>query len=83
MLRRAGAENKSVVFLFSDTQIKDESFLEDINNILNSGEVPNMFPQDERMQVGGRESAPWRHHPLWRHLAARAGCCDQSMHGIR
>ncbi|GLC47993.1 hypothetical protein PLESTB_000047400 [Pleodorina starrii] len=51
VLRRAGAEMKSVVFLFSDTQIKDESFLEDINNILNSGEVPNMFPQDERMQI--------------------------------
>ncbi|KXZ55711.1 DHC8 protein [Gonium pectorale] len=45
------AELKQVVFLFSDTQIKDESFLEDINNILNSGEVPNMFPQDERMTI--------------------------------
>ncbi|KAG2501733.1 hypothetical protein HYH03_000233 [Edaphochlamys debaryana] len=51
VLRRAGAEMKQVVFLFSDTQIKDESFLEDINNILNSGEVPNMFPQDERMTI--------------------------------
>ena len=37
------------MFLFSDTQIKDESFVEDINNLLNSGEVPNMFAQDERM----------------------------------
>ncbi|KAG2451278.1 hypothetical protein HYH02_003884 [Chlamydomonas schloesseri] len=51
VLRKAGADMKSVVFLFSDTQIKDESFLEDINNILNSGEVPNMFPQDERMTI--------------------------------
>lgn len=34
-------------------QIKDEAFVEDINNLLNAGEVPNMFPQDERMQVGG------------------------------
>ena len=54
-LKRAGGEGKHVVFLFSDTQIKDESFVEDINNLLNSGEVPNMFPQDERMQVRGRE----------------------------
>ena len=52
MLRRAGGECKPTVFLFSDTQIKDEGFVEDINNILNSGEVPNMFPADERMQVG-------------------------------
>ena len=52
VLRRAGGEYKPTVFLFSDTQIKDEGFVEDINNILNSGEVPNMFPQDEKMQVG-------------------------------
>ena len=51
LLRRSGGEYKHVVFLFSDTQIKDESFVEDINNILNSGEVPNMFPSDERMQI--------------------------------
>jgi dynein heavy chain, axonemal len=25
-----------------------ESFLEDINNILNTGEVPNIFPADEK-----------------------------------
>lgn len=28
-----------MVFLFSDTQIKNETFVEDINNMLNSGEV--------------------------------------------
>lgn len=33
------------------TQIKEESFVEDINNLLNAGEVPNMFPQDERMTI--------------------------------
>lgn len=36
---KAGIDDKSTVFLFSDTQIIYESFLEDINNILNSGEV--------------------------------------------
>lgn len=30
------------MFLFSDTQIVDEVFLEDINNILNCGDVPNV-----------------------------------------
>ena len=34
-------------FVFSDTQIILESFLEDINNILNTGEVPNLFENDE------------------------------------
>eukprot|EP01031_Cornospumella_fuschlensis_P045467 gene45467-55641_t len=43
----AGARNLSTVFLFSDTQIVTETFLEDINNILNSGEVPNLYEADE------------------------------------
>ena len=40
-----------MTFLFSDTQIKDEGFVEDINNILNSGEVPNLFPNDEKSAI--------------------------------
>ena len=48
---QAGCDNKPTVFLFSDTQLKEESFLEDINNILSSGEVPNLFPKDEMAAV--------------------------------
>lgn len=47
LLMKAGLEDKPVVFLFSDTQIKSESFLEDINNILNSGDVPNIYAFDD------------------------------------
>ena len=32
---------------FSLLQIKSESFLEDVNNILNSGDVPNIYAIDE------------------------------------
>ncbi|MFN4087454.1 MAG: hypothetical protein ACK4QW_00215, partial [Alphaproteobacteria bacterium] len=49
--RQAGLENKPTVFLFSDTQIKEEAFLEDISNILSSGVVPNLFPKDELVAV--------------------------------
>ena len=49
--KMAGAEGKPTMFLFSDTQIKHETFVEDLNNLLNSGEVPNMFPYDERAAV--------------------------------
>ena len=48
LLMKSGVENESQVFLFSDTQIVKESFLEDINNLLNSGEVPNLFPPEEK-----------------------------------
>ncbi|EFJ29004.1 inner arm dynein 3-2 [Selaginella moellendorffii] len=51
-LKKAGAApGLPSVFLFSDTQITDEGFVEDLNNLLNSGEVPNMFPSDEKAQV--------------------------------
>ena len=47
----AGSGARQMVFLFNDTQIKNEGFVEDINNILNAGEVPNIFPSDEKMQI--------------------------------
>ena len=47
----AGVEDKPTVFLFTDTQIVHESFLEDINNMLSSGEVPNLFPADELQAI--------------------------------
>ncbi|KAM4714769.1 dynein axonemal heavy chain 2 [Anableps anableps] len=51
LYRLAGVDNKPTVFLFNDTQIVDESFLEDINNILSSGEVPNLYKQDELVEL--------------------------------
>ncbi|KAL0028415.1 hypothetical protein WJX77_005025 [Trebouxia sp. C0004] len=49
----AGVEGKPVVFLLTDTQISKESFLEDVNNLLNSGEVPGMYaPEDKEGIIG-------------------------------
>nr|XP_054751474.1 dynein axonemal heavy chain 6-like isoform X1 [Lytechinus pictus]XP_054751475.1 dynein axonemal heavy chain 6-like isoform X1 [Lytechinus pictus] len=55
----AGVNNDNTVFLFTDTQIVVEEFLEDINNILNSGEVPNLFEPEEyeRVIIGCRPAA--------------------------
>jgi hypothetical protein len=47
----AGVENKPTVFLFVDTQVVEEVFLEDISNILSSGEVPNLYKPDEFEEV--------------------------------
>lgn len=46
-LMQAGAENKQTSFLFVDTQIVNEQMLEDINNILNSGDVPNLYKNED------------------------------------
>jgi len=51
MFRMAGEAGKPTVFLFSDTQIVKEAFVEDINNILNNGEVPNLWLVDERAEI--------------------------------
>ena len=53
VLMQAGREGKATVFLFSDTQIVKETFVEDINNVLNNGEVPNLFAPDERAGIIG------------------------------
>jgi len=37
VLKRAGLDGRDCVFLLADTQIAQEVFLEDINNILNAG----------------------------------------------
>ena len=47
----AGVENKATCFLMPDTQIKQESFLEDINNVLSSGVVPGLFLPDETAPI--------------------------------
>ena len=39
------------MFLISDTQIVNESFLEDIESLLNTGEIPNLFPPDEKHEI--------------------------------
>uniref|UniRef100_A0A672TSR7 Dynein axonemal heavy chain 3 n=1 Tax=Strigops habroptila TaxID=2489341 RepID=A0A672TSR7_STRHB len=51
VMLKAGVGNKNVSFLFSDNQIKDEAFVEDINMLLNSGDVPNIFAADEKAEI--------------------------------
>jgi dynein heavy chain len=47
MMLAGGAEGTSVAFVLVDTQIIIEGFLEDVNNVLNTGEIPSLFENDE------------------------------------
>lgn len=43
----SGIDGKNICLVLTDTQIVEETFLEDINNLLNTGDVPNLFqPED-------------------------------------
>lgn len=51
LMRQVGGKGNPTTFIFTDNQIKEDGFLEDLNNILNTGEVPNIFPMDEKVDV--------------------------------
>jgi dynein heavy chain, axonemal len=51
MMIKAGVQGNRVTFLFTDSQIVVGTMLEDINNLLNSGEVPNLFAPDEQDKI--------------------------------
>ncbi|XP_021550173.1 LOW QUALITY PROTEIN: dynein axonemal heavy chain 9 [Neomonachus schauinslandi] len=44
---KAGVKNLSMVFLMTDAQVADEKFLVLINDLLASGEIPDLYSDDE------------------------------------
>lgn len=51
LYKACGVKRQQKVFYFCDNQIMESSFLEDLNNMLSSGEVPNLFPKDDLQQI--------------------------------
>lgn len=47
----AGVKDTPVVFLFSDVQVVNETMLEDLNGVLNSGNVPNLYGPEDMDQI--------------------------------
>uniref|UniRef100_A0A2K5ZE43 Dynein axonemal heavy chain 10 n=1 Tax=Mandrillus leucophaeus TaxID=9568 RepID=A0A2K5ZE43_MANLE len=48
---KLGIENKATIFLFTDAHVAEEGFLELINNMLTSGIVPALFPEEEKESI--------------------------------
>lgn len=51
LLLRVGCDGKSTSFLFGDHQIKSEAFVEDINMVLNTADVPNLYDIEEKAVI--------------------------------
>ena len=47
LYQKTGLKNLPTAFLMSDAQVADEKFLVLINNLLASGEIPDLFSEDE------------------------------------
>ena len=54
LYNKLGIENKKTVFLFTDSHVAEEGFLELINNMLTSGMVPALFADDEKEAIIGQ-----------------------------
>ncbi|KAH0571621.1 Dynein heavy chain [Spironucleus salmonicida] len=46
-----GSQNQPVCFLLNDNQIQYEAYLEDVNSILSSGEIPGLFNAEDMQSI--------------------------------
>ena len=48
LFEAAGPGGQNVTFLMTDSEIKKESFLEAINSLLSTGEIPGLLGKDDK-----------------------------------
>lgn len=50
-MKNAGGYGRDTVLIITDSQIKEEGFLEDVDCLLNSGDIPNVFTAEEKGEI--------------------------------
>ena len=53
LYRDAGTKAQGWTFILTDNEIKDEGFLEPMNNLLSCGEISGLFARDEIDEITG------------------------------
>lgn len=51
MYRKSGVKGEGISFLFTDSQIVDEKMLVYLNDLLSSGEIPDLFAQEDKDEI--------------------------------
>jgi len=51
MMFKTGINGTSIAFTMTDSQILKETFLEDLNNVLNTGEIPNLMLAEDKDRI--------------------------------
>lgn len=60
MYKKAAIKNEGVMWLMTDSQIIDEKFMVFINDLLSSGEISGLFPDDEIDNIVGTLTNPFK-----------------------
>ena len=51
MLKLAGIDRKRTILIVSDAQKLSEQMYENLSNLLNNGEISNLFPLEEKLKI--------------------------------
>ncbi len=51
MLKLAGIERKRTILIVSDAQKLSEQMYENLSNLLNNGEISNLFSMEEKLKI--------------------------------
>jgi len=61
MLGNSGCDHKTTTFFLSDACLKYEFMLEDTNSLLNAGEIPNLYNNEEKVMLVDRIKSGKKH----------------------